>query len=66
MLVVQYVERDQMPKGHWWMLSERDGVTTASVVDGAAEKVARAVYSSSRNRSSEANASAIRSRSADW
>lgn len=66
MLIVEYVDRAAMPVGHWWMLSERDGVTTATVVDGAAERVARAVYSSSRKRSSESNASTMRESSADW
>ena len=45
MLVVEYVGRDTMPTGHTWMLVERGGAVTARVVDGAAERVARAVYS---------------------
>lgn len=48
MLVVEYVQKHALPDGHWWMLVERDGVTTAQVVDGAAEKVVRVIYSSSR------------------
>lgn len=50
MLLVARVDKADLPQGHSWALIERDGVTTAYVVDGAAEKVARAVYSNA-NRS---------------
>lgn len=65
MLAVEYVDRARL-RGHYWALVERSGVTTALVVDGAAERVARAVYSSSRSADTAASASAIRSTSADW
>lgn len=65
MLEVRYVGSVGLPKGHQWMLVERDGVTVAHVLDGAAEKVARAVYSNSRKRAADSNASAIRATSAD-
>lgn len=66
MLEVKYVRRAELPSDHCWALVERGGTTTALVVDGAAEKVARAVYSNSRNRPSDSNASAILDSSADW
>lgn len=40
-MVVRYVTKEQLPEGHTWALVERDGVTTAFVVDSLAERVAR-------------------------
>lgn len=66
MLEVEYVEKSALPRGHAWMLIEEGSVVRAVVIDGAAERVVRAVYSNSRNCPSESNASAIRESSADW
>lgn len=41
-----------MPEGHTWAIIERAGRVTILAVDSFAEKVARAVYSSSSKRPS--------------
>lgn len=65
MLTIEYVGQASLPEGHYWMLVERGSTVTALVIDGAAERVARAVYSNSRNRPSDSNASLMRASSAD-
>ena len=61
MLIVERVMKRVLPEGHWWAIVERDGVTTAYVVDGHAERVARSVYSNSNRTSTAASASVMRS-----
>jgi hypothetical protein len=47
-LIVVKTDRAAMPDGHTWLLVERDGATTAYVVDGAAERVARLVHAQAK------------------
>ena len=65
MFAVQYVTESALPVGHAWMIVQRGGTTTALVIDRAAERVARAVYSNSRKSPREENASSSLSISAD-
>ena len=41
---MQYVKNAALPEGHRWAIVERGEEVTAYVIDGAAEKVARAVW----------------------
>lgn len=53
---VRYVERARMPEGHTWAIVERGDSVTLYVVDGVAERVARAIYSRARYEPTEASA----------